>query len=274
MEACLAASDEDWLRAAYAVLGQVALLRGDAAGAVESMRPLVRHRGTPRWPAGPDLNMWHADFIEALALSGARTEATRVLDEVTKAVDEQRAEMCRLGLARASGDASPPPRATRVPASAELTDALDTWARHPFPFEVARAWHTLGAIERRGHRRAAAREALVEAERRYARMGALPYRAVAQAELEKLNGPRGLGLSETEQRIVDLVRRGATNREIARATFLSVKAIEANLTRLYRRFGVRNRDQLSRAMAELPGLAGRRLRPDVTARLPAVRRRC
>ncbi|GAA3303864.1 hypothetical protein GCM10020218_102290 [Dactylosporangium vinaceum] len=37
-----------------------------------------------------------------------------------------------------------------------------------------------------------------------------------------------------ERRIVELVRAGATNREIARALFLSIKAVEANLTRLYR----------------------------------------
>jgi DNA-binding CsgD family transcriptional regulator len=73
----------------------------------------------------------------------------------------------------------------------------------------------------------------------------------AEAELTNVNGQRGLGLSDTEARIVDLVCRGATNREIARATFLSVKAIEANLTRLYRRFGVRNREQLSHAVAEM-----------------------
>jgi DNA-binding CsgD family transcriptional regulator len=82
-------------------------------------------------------------------------------------------------------------------------------------------------------------------------MGAHPWRLSVEAELAKLNGPRGLGLSDTEARIVDLVRRGATNREIARSTFLSVKAVEANLTRLYRRFGVRNREQLSHAVAEL-----------------------
>lgn len=69
--------------------------------------------------------------------------------------------------------------------------------------------------------------------------------------MTNVNGQRGLGLSDTEARIVDLVCRGATNREIARATFLSVKAIEANLTRLYRRFGVRNREQLSHAVAEM-----------------------
>ncbi|HKT00653.1 MAG TPA: helix-turn-helix transcriptional regulator, partial [Rugosimonospora sp.] len=98
----------------------------------------------------------------------------------------------------------------------------------------------------------AARDALTEAVGRYAALGAQPWLAAAQAELARLDGARDAGLSATEQRIVDLVRRGATNREIARATFLSIKAVEANLTRLYRRFGVRNREQLGRALAEEP----------------------
>jgi DNA-binding NarL/FixJ family response regulator len=57
-------------------------------------------------------------------------------------------------------------------------------------------------------------------------------------------------LSETERRIVELVCCGATNREIAHSMFLSIKAVEANLTRLYRRIGVNNRGQLARALAE------------------------
>ena len=36
------------------------------------------------------------------------------------------------------------------------------------------------------------------------------------------------------------------------ATYLSVKAIEAKLTRLYRRHGVRNRAQLMRALEHAP----------------------
>jgi DNA-binding CsgD family transcriptional regulator len=71
---------------------------------------------------------------------------------------------------------------------------------------------------------------------------------VASAELARLDGGRGAGLSDTERRIVELVRGGATNREIARSMFLSIKAVEANLTRLYRRLGVRNRAQLARAL--------------------------
>jgi DNA-binding CsgD family transcriptional regulator len=250
VEASIAANDEDWLRVGYAVQGQVHLLRGDAVGAAEVMR-----RGYEiecrRGDLNPATYMWHADFIEALATSGARAEAAAVLSHLDNSVEADGQELCRLGVVRARATLAAAEGDARS-AAAELTAALARWERHPFPFEVARAWQSLGAIERRGHRRASAREAFIEAERRYASLGAANYRASAQAEVEKLNGPRGLGLSDTEQRIVDLVRRGATNREIARATFLSVKAIEANLTRLYRRFGVRNRDQLSRAMAELP----------------------
>jgi DNA-binding CsgD family transcriptional regulator len=57
-------------------------------------------------------------------------------------------------------------------------------------------------------------------------------------------------LTETERRIVEMVRTGATNSQIASSLFLSVKAVEGNLTRLYRRLGVRNRAQLVRALDE------------------------
>jgi DNA-binding NarL/FixJ family response regulator len=118
--------------------------------------------------------------------------------------------------------------------------------------EVAKAWHTLATLERRAHRRGAARAALIEAVAGYAAAGAVPWLAAAEAELSRLDGGQGQGLSETERRIVDLLLSGATNREIARATHLSVKAIEAKLTRLYRRHGVRNRAQLTRALGGTP----------------------
>ena len=55
-------------------------------------------------------------------------------------------------------------------------------------------------------------------------------------------------LTDNEQQIVAMVRDGSTNREIAAALYLSVKAVESQLTRLYRRFNVRNRTQLLRAV--------------------------
>ena len=52
-------------------------------------------------------------------------------------------------------------------------------------------------------------------------------------------------LSATEARIAAMVREGASNREIATRMFLSVKTVEATLTRIYRKLGVRSRTQLS-----------------------------
>jgi len=194
--------------------------------------------------------MWHADFIESLAAAGARAEAARIHGEVSDAADDFKRDTVELGLARAAAVLASMEGDPRQAAS-DLSEAIARWGDHPFPIEVARAYHSLGAIERRAHRRGAARYAFSEAARRYGEMGAHPWRLAVESELDKLNGPRGLGLSDTEARIVDLVSRGATNREIARSTFLSVKAVEANLTRLYRRFGVRNREQLSHAVSEL-----------------------
>ncbi len=249
VEACVAAGDEDFLQLAYAAQGQCRLMLGDAVGALDPFR-LAYEGQARRRLFDPGLYMWHADYIEALVSANSRAEAARVLAEVAVRAEERGREYVQLSLSRASGTliaADGDPRA----GAAEVTAAIERWHRYPFPLEIARAWHSLGTIERRAHRRGAAREAFSEAARRYALLGAQPWLELVETELAKLNGPRGMGMSETEQRIVELVRRGCTNREIARSTFLSVKAIEANLTRLYRRFGVRNRDQLSRAVAEL-----------------------
>ena len=42
--------------------------------------------------------------------------------------------------------------------------------------------------------------------------------------------------------------QGRTNREVADALFVSVKTVEANLSRVYHKTGVRSRRELERAM--------------------------
>jgi DNA-binding CsgD family transcriptional regulator len=237
--------DEDWLKTAYATQGMVHVLRGDPAAAADVMR----HAWAIEQPDGrvdPGILPWHADFIESLIASGGRGEAAEVLAEVQRYAELLGRDVAKLGLARAGAvlAAAADPRE----AAESLATAIGKWTDHPYPLEVARAWHTLGALERRAHRRGAARAALTEAVRRYTAAEAVPWLQVAAAELGRLDGGRGAGLSETERRIVELVRGGATNREIARSMFLSIKAVEANLTRLYRRLGVRNRAQLARAL--------------------------
>ena len=246
MGACLAAGDEDWIKLGYATSGMVHLLRGDPVAAAENMRAAWRlEQRLGR--LDPGVFLWHADFIEALVGAGARTEAADVLADVSKHAQHLDRQVAMLGLARAGAVLTAATGEAREGAE-QLARAIDDWSDHAYPLEVARAWYVLGGLERRAHRRGAARAALSEAVRRYAEAEARPWQEVAAADLARLDGGRGAGLSETERRIVELVRGGATNREIARALFLSIKAVEANLTRLYRRLNVRNRAQLARVL--------------------------
>ena len=250
--ACHAAGDEGWIRHAQTTAGMIRLLRGDPQGAVETMRPAYATASNlGRLDPGEDL--WLADYIEALVGVGATLEAGEVLAAATEDAHRLGREVALLSLARAGALLTAANSRPRDGASA-LTAALARWSDHPYPLETARAYLVLGGLERRSHRKGMARAAYQEAVRRFAAAEALPWLAAAETELTRLDSGRGQGrghgLSETERRIVDLVRVGATNKEIGRALFLSVKAVEANLTRLYRRMNVTNRAELVRIVDE------------------------
>ena len=72
----------------------------------------------------------------------------------------------------------------------------------------------------------------------------------ARAELERVNvGPRQTaGLTPSEQRVAELVASGMTNRDVAAALFISPKTVEANLSRIYHKLGIRSRAELGRRL--------------------------
>ncbi|GAA3650505.1 hypothetical protein GCM10022267_41110 [Lentzea roselyniae] len=84
----------------------------------------------------------------------------------------------------------------------------------------------------------------------------LPARVSALMRKFGVHAPRATtgpsGLTRTELRIVELVRAGQTNRQIATELDVSEKAVEHHLTRLFLRTGVRSRVELAAA-----SLAGR-----------------
>jgi DNA-binding CsgD family transcriptional regulator len=55
-------------------------------------------------------------------------------------------------------------------------------------------------------------------------------------------------LTATERRIAELAASGLSNQEVAERAFLTVKGVEANLTRAYRKLGIRSRGGLARAL--------------------------
>jgi DNA-binding NarL/FixJ family response regulator len=95
----------------------------------------------------------------------------------------------------------------------------------------------LRAVERR-HERA---RAIFE------QLGARLWLAKARHELDRtgLRGASGDELSPTEQQVAELAAGGSTNKEIAGALFMSVKTVEANLSRVYRKLEVRSRTELA-----------------------------
>jgi DNA-binding CsgD family transcriptional regulator len=56
-------------------------------------------------------------------------------------------------------------------------------------------------------------------------------------------------LSDSDRRVVDLVVRGFTNREVADQLRLSHKTVEWTLTNVYSKFAVRSRTELAAQLA-------------------------
>ena len=136
--------------------------------------------------------------------------------------------------------------------------ALAVHATLPMPFEHARTLLWQGRALRRRKEKLAARAALTEAERIFARLGAPSWAERAAAELRRLGLQRGaIGeLTPTEERIARLVASGMTNKEVAAATFVTVKTVEANLGRIYRKLGVQSRRSLTSVVGGFPDADG------------------
>ena len=117
------------------------------------------------------------------------------------------------------------------------------------PFRSARAWFTLGEVQRRSRQKVASRAAFERALESFTRLGANAWIERTQAELARVASrrPAGSALTDTERRVAELAAAGQTNREIAQALFMSVHTVEAHLTRIFRTVGVQSRTELARA---------------------------
>ena len=130
-----------------------------------------------------------------------------------------------------------------------LAHALAEHERCPMPFERARTLLVQGRLQRRLKQKRQARLSLDEARELFARQGAETWLARVDDELARVAVRRAPEeLSATELRIAQLAADGLTNQAIAEQVFVSVKTVESNLKRAYRKLDISSRAQLARAL--------------------------
>ncbi|MFE4667923.1 ATP-binding protein [Streptomyces sp. NPDC056716] len=243
--------DVMYLSRALGALGHAQLVAGDAQAAVRALRR-VRELEIGMGITDPARGRWQGDLAEALVRIGEITEAQDV-------IDVSRVQALRLGresvlavldraeaLVRAA-------RGEREAALAQLTSVQDRLAKLGYGLEEARAAFALARL-RTGRPGPTSYD---EAARLFRRCRALPW--LRQVEEAAANPPEPsappvaldalAGLAAMERQVAALVMEGATNREIAGRLYISVKTVEATLTRVYRKLGIRSRVDIVRLAA-------------------------
>ncbi|WP_406069380.1 AAA family ATPase [Micromonospora sp. NBC_01638] len=199
----------------------------------------------------PGIICWAADLIEALHRTGAADAAEQLLAEYERRVARTRYRTGEIGVARC--------RIILGHADERLEPTIEKLGYGspvPAPFEQARLLLAYGEHLRLSGRRAEARRPLRDAGMVFARLGATPWADRATAELRAAGG-RGVPsvgspvdqLSPQELQVARHVARGARNREVATALFLSPKTVEGHLSNIYRKLGIRSRAELVARMA-------------------------
>ncbi|MPZ00474.1 MAG: AAA family ATPase [Actinophytocola sp.] len=138
-------------------------------------------------------------------------------------------------------------------ATAAFDRALAAHDRLPeLRYDRARTLLVVGECQRRQNQRRAAHTSLAEAARLFAELGAAQWEHAARATLDRIGLHAGAGdeLTATEQRVADLAASGMTVRAMAAALLISPKTVEAHLTRIYRKLGIRSRAELGRITAD------------------------
>lgn len=142
-------------------------------------------------------------------------------------------------------------------AEAYFCEAIELHAQAGQPLERARTELLLGEQLRRSRRQIDARRPLRAAWHTFVRLGAHRWAARAEQEMRaagelppQQHAAGEPELTHQEQRIIDRVAEGRTNREIAAQLFLSPRTVEYHLRKVFHKLGVRSRAELVRFSLE------------------------
>ncbi|RJQ81780.1 helix-turn-helix transcriptional regulator [Pseudonocardiaceae bacterium YIM PH 21723] len=256
----LAASEEEHdvvftSRNAYA-LGVVQLHTGQVLEAATTLKRVAKLEAQ-QMVGDPSVLHWHSELATAMIGTGELAEAETLLEQTLDRAVALNRSVVVLEMRRAQAylDAAYGRFEDSVESLVELADRFD---ERGLPIECGRTLMLLGNVRRRQRRKAGARSALLRAQSIFERTGAAPWITLVRTELTRLDASRTPStqtahtLTDTERRLAELVAGGMSNSEAAAALSVSVKTIEAMLTRIYRKLGLRSRAQLAASLREWP----------------------
>jgi len=240
--------DAFWAMRNRGALGLAELSGGEPKATVSALEPVADFLATGEL-GEPATFPYLADFAQAAIELGDLDRAEEVVDlldrlgrPLDRALGLSTAERCRGVLASARGD--------EVETFAAFDRALEYHDRLGQPFELGRTLLALGECQRRAKRRGAARSTLRSAVEIFTSIGASLWAHRANEEMGRIGGRAAQpdALTETERRVAELAASGSTNREIADRLFISVKTVEANLSRSYQKLAIASRRELRSAL--------------------------
>jgi ATP/maltotriose-dependent transcriptional regulator MalT len=243
-----ASSNESFVIVILGVLGRLELALGNLQAAGDCLRDLPR-RLKASGMNDPTQPIW-PDTIETLVALGELDQAHAYLEDHERYAERLQSPLameialrCRGLVCAAEGDAAGALEAYER----ALADRPDP----PWVFERARTLLCLGSVRRQAQQKRAAREALEQALVIFDELGARLWAEKARAELRRISGrrPANEELTETERRVAVLAAQGRSNKEIAAELYMAVSTVEAHLSRVYRKLGIRSRSGLGPELA-------------------------
>lgn len=224
-----------------------------ADGRLEAAADLVAHLARPPGRTGSrsaEFAMAAPDIASIFVEAGRFDEARGLADDLASRFvqlapwSDAAAALCRGLVSHARGRSQE--------ALAELSLARDGFSALETPWELAETLFAQGSVLRRLGRRREAANALEQALAIQEALGAEPAAGRSREELRRARPrPRHTDtLTAAERSVAALAAQGMTNREIAGRQFVTVSTIEAHLTRIYAKLGVRSRTELMRRVSE------------------------
>jgi DNA-binding CsgD family transcriptional regulator len=189
------------------------------------------------------------ELVEAYLRLGRTDDAVAAADEFVARAEEKGQPWALARAARCRGLVADPDAMEPC-----FDEAIELHERTPDAYETARTRLAYGARLRRARKRVRSREELRAALEIFERLGAEPWAEQTRAELEatgetarRRNASTLDDLTPQELQIARLLADGKTTREAAAAIFLSPKTVEYHLRNVYRKLGIRSREELADA---------------------------